>query len=80
MEICYNGLAWHAKYQGAKNLTLCVKEVADRNGWVTLLDVDRGVSEHFVFVALGSDAHVFLMERLSMCIDVGILLCLWLVV
>jgi hypothetical protein len=54
---------------------LSVEEIADSDG-VALLGLDRGLLEHLVGVALGTNAHVLLAESLHVFTNVGVLLSL----
>ena len=38
---------------------------------LVLINMDGGVSEHLIFVSLGSDAHIFLAKRSHLGINIG---------
>ena len=54
-------------------LTLGIEKVADWDR-MTLVNVNRGIFEHLVFVSLRPYAHILLAKRLSVRVDVCILL------
>ncbi len=53
--------------------TLRIQEVVDKYT-VSLIGMDGSVFEHLIDVAMRSDAHVLLTERLNVRVDINILL------
>ena len=41
---------------------------------LVLINMNRGISEHLILVALRSNAHILLSKRFDMRVDVGVFL------